>query len=372
MIGPVFWLTGDATLTRVSGINWSARTFVATTVGCLLLPFTQPHVHSHVIADVELRPIALKVVCLVEFVAPGAISLLVSDNANALSWIATGKARHGSGLQLLRAILAYLEKNKMRLRGMYVRTFQNVTSDMMRREKLAEIKERDANEKFIWMEPDHDWANFLSTLHMGDDWYVTDLTPDGPVGTWVPYGLVVEWHPSYYTLRREALKFGLTPAYLQPRNPAAERLMRGIEELAASPDQITLLGGAVISEFEILDFQEEVGRLGRMGTVLIVPIGVADPSDRRWGRYREMPPGGMDMGDVLCGEWQVWRKGYPAYETITPKSKGRRALSTIGIRAGECGCDLASENKGELRPREMGPFEGRMVTIGDQMWGKRH
>ena len=41
--------------------------------------------------------------------------------------------------------------------------------------------------------------------------------------------------------------------------------MMGIEELGDSPDQITLLGGADRSEFEILDFQAEVDRLGPMG-----------------------------------------------------------------------------------------------------------
>ena len=58
MIGPLFWLSGDAALTRIYGVNWSARTIIATTVGGLVLPFTKPHIRRHIIADVERLPIA--------------------------------------------------------------------------------------------------------------------------------------------------------------------------------------------------------------------------------------------------------------------------------------------------------------------------
>ena len=117
---------------------------------------------------------------------------------------------------------------------------------------------------------------------MFEDWYVTDLIPDGPVATLVSYWLAAGWTPSSYTLRIDALKFGLTPAYLHPRNPSMARLAVGVEELGDSPDQITLYGWTVRSEFEILDFQTEADRLFPMGEVLIVPKGVSGPSGRKW------------------------------------------------------------------------------------------
>ena len=126
----------------------------------------------------------------------------------------------------------------------------------------------------------------MITLRLGEDWYSAALEVDKPVAPWVSHGLVFGWGPSSFILCSEALKYGLTPAYSQPRNPAVERLMAGLGELGDCPDSITLLGGAARSEFGILDFQAEVDRLGPMGAVLIVPIGVADPSDRRrrWDR----------------------------------------------------------------------------------------
>ena len=162
----------------------------------MLLPFTKPHIQSHIIADSELLPVALRVVCLVEVVAPGAIPLLVSGDTIALSWIATEKARHGEGMELLRVILAYLGKNKMRVRGMYACTYHNATCVMMNREKLAEIQQWAETEKFERGEPGQACANFLSTMRMGEDWYVTDLIPGFPVDPWVSYGLAVGWDPS--------------------------------------------------------------------------------------------------------------------------------------------------------------------------------
>ena len=82
------------------------------------------------------------------------------------------------------------------------------------------------------------------------------------------------------------MKYGLAPAYLHPANPSVSRLMAGAEELGDCPDSITLLGGTVRSEFEILDFQPEVDRLDHTGEVLISPMGVAGPSDRRWSWCR--------------------------------------------------------------------------------------
>ena len=81
---------------RVSCVSWSAHTVIATTVGEPPTPtFTKPHIQSHIVADVELLPIALHVVCLVDVGFPGSIFLLVSDNKDAISWIAMGGGAMG-------------------------------------------------------------------------------------------------------------------------------------------------------------------------------------------------------------------------------------------------------------------------------------
>ena len=78
---------------------------------------------------------------------------------------------------------------------------------------------------------------------MGEDWYVTDIKPESPDEPWVSCGLVAELNPSSFALRGEALKFGLTPSYLHPRNPPVARLTVGIDELDDFSVQITILGG---------------------------------------------------------------------------------------------------------------------------------
>ena len=84
-------------------------------------------------------------------------------------------------------------------------------------------------------------------------------------------------------MRNEDMEYGLTPAYIHPGNPSLARSTGGVVELGERPGQITLIWVSVSSEFEITDFQAEVGKLGPMGAVLAVPIGSANPSDRRRG-----------------------------------------------------------------------------------------
>ena len=103
MLGPVLWQYGAAALAGVSGINWYARTFIATTiVGGFLLSFTEPRAQIRIISEVELLPSAVHVVCLVAVAIPVTVFLLVSGSSNATSWIMKGKALKGAGLKLLR------------------------------------------------------------------------------------------------------------------------------------------------------------------------------------------------------------------------------------------------------------------------------
>ena len=74
-----------------------------------------------------------------------------------------------------------------------------------------------------------------------------------------------------------------------------------MDELDACKGQTTLLMGSVRAGFESLGFHADLGRLGPMGAVLIVPLGVAGPSDRRWNWGRKMTICGVEIGGVHCG-----------------------------------------------------------------------
>ena len=153
----------------------------------------------------------------------------------------------------------------MRVRGMYARDPHNVTIDMLTRAKHTEIQQWTRYDNFEWKEPGRAWVNFPIAVHLGEAWHIDGVDPDRPAEPWAPHGLAVEWNPPSFTMCIEALKYGLAPAYLHPRNPSVARLMSGVAELDDSPRQFPLTGGPVRSEFEILVFQSEVDRLGPMG-----------------------------------------------------------------------------------------------------------
>lgn len=60
--GGIFWFSGDATLPRVSCINWPAREFIRCPISDLLDPYMLGHQQSIIIADVELFTIIIYIV----------------------------------------------------------------------------------------------------------------------------------------------------------------------------------------------------------------------------------------------------------------------------------------------------------------------
>ena len=126
----------------------------------------------------------------------------------------------------------------------------------------------------------------------------------------------------------------------------------GMGELYDRPDQITLPGEQCVRNSRFWIFRQKWTFRILWGAVLIVPIGVGDPSDRRWNWDRKMTIDSVEICDVLRGTWQVWSKGYPSYGPILPKRKWSRIPRTVGDRAKEFGYELASENKGARIPNQ--------------------
>ena len=102
---PIFWFSGDATLTRVSCINWSKREFICCPVSNILDPFGPRRQQCVIIADIELLAIAISIVVW-GTPGEGIIRIVFTDNMNALSWRHRRKAKRGIALELLQTIFA--------------------------------------------------------------------------------------------------------------------------------------------------------------------------------------------------------------------------------------------------------------------------
>ena len=91
----VLWFSGDATLTRVSCINWTTREFICCPISGLLGPFMPRYQQSIIIADIELLSIVISAVIWGE-TGDGSIHIEVTDNMDAMSWMSRKRAKRGS------------------------------------------------------------------------------------------------------------------------------------------------------------------------------------------------------------------------------------------------------------------------------------
>ena len=92
--GNVMWFSGDAALARASCVNWDAEGFICLPLSDLVDHFIPRHQQGLIIADIELLPMVLSLVVWGSAVA-NSVLLVVSGNANALSWMTKKRAENG-------------------------------------------------------------------------------------------------------------------------------------------------------------------------------------------------------------------------------------------------------------------------------------
>ena len=102
----ILWFTGDATMTRVSRINWTTREFICCPVSGLLGPFMPRHQQRIIIADIELLSLVISAVVWGE-TGEGIIHIEVTDNSNDMSWMSRKRANRGIALNLLSTFLKW-------------------------------------------------------------------------------------------------------------------------------------------------------------------------------------------------------------------------------------------------------------------------
>ena len=147
----IFWFPGDATLTRVSCINWSKREFICSPVSSIFGPFMPRHQQSIIIADIELLPI-INSIAAWGIPGEGIAHIAVTDNANALSWAHRRKAKRGIALELLETFLAWAIQLRLEMVIVYPRTYRNVTADALARHSVAQTEEWAWGKEFTWIE----------------------------------------------------------------------------------------------------------------------------------------------------------------------------------------------------------------------------
>ena len=148
---PVLWISSDATLKRIGVINWRVKQFMCLPIGELFDPFAGDSVRAINISDGELMAIALGVVVWATGFAGATIG--ISDNLNALHWIASKKAQFGVALQILRTTMRWIVKKNLDFAGLYSRSHHNVSADHLTRLRYEEICRWAKHHGFEWVCP---------------------------------------------------------------------------------------------------------------------------------------------------------------------------------------------------------------------------
>ena len=148
----VIWTSGDATLDRVAGIDWSAMKAFSCDVGPLKAAVEQfvreasgtsedpdeSEGSGFIISITEM----LAVVTLASLRARdwgGKLVLYAGDNQNVIRWLTKRQARHPVATYLLQILAALEASCRFRLHGAFVRTYHNVTADALTREEATEV-----------------------------------------------------------------------------------------------------------------------------------------------------------------------------------------------------------------------------------------
>ena len=142
----VVWTSGDATLDKVAGIDWSAMKAFACDVGPLKATMEQfVKEASGTVEDPDESEGSGFIISITEMLAVvtlaslrardwgGKLVLYAGDNQNVIQWLSKRQAKHPVATYLLQ-ILAALEASwRFRLHGAFVRTYHNTTADALTR-----------------------------------------------------------------------------------------------------------------------------------------------------------------------------------------------------------------------------------------------
>ena len=76
-------------------------------------------------------------------------------------------------------------------------------------------------------------------------------------------------------------------------------------------------------------------------SVLVVPMGVANPSGRSWDWSHTYTIDGVDFGDSMGGTWRIWMEGNTGFQSSEHMDTSITRLRTIVTRAAICKVKLA-------------------------------
>ena len=356
----ILWFSGDATLTRVSGINWTTKEFICCPVSGLLDPFLPRHHQSIIIADIELLSLVISSVVCGE-TGEGIIHIEATDNSNATSWMSRKRAKRGIALNLLSTFSKRTITMRLRLVFLYSRTYQNVSADALTRNSVGQIEDWALGEGFARVEIPAIWEKFCKSVD--PDELSRGCTPVCFSPRSDLLLSAVEWNPISYQVCETMRKFGIQPYQACTRHRFVEDIAvsYGIPRWDASMNS-DFAGGPGATELDLHGFIHFASSRQFTYWVFILAshIDISEHIADYWDTIERIDS--ALLGDVLASRWIIMTHGNLSIPELED-GYGWRPLGTIGMRCLDLNISLEQNSRKGKRINPISDSVGQFIFV---------
>ena len=121
----VIWISGDATLGTVAGVNWLGKEFFVLDAPRLIRAVKRNPLEDVIISECELLATLLIALLWGNRAGVSRILIVCADNLNVFHWLQNWKAKSGTACRTLQALVDYLVDNQVEVIPRYVRSGHN-------------------------------------------------------------------------------------------------------------------------------------------------------------------------------------------------------------------------------------------------------
>ena len=231
--------------------------------------------------------------------------IVCTDNMNVVAWLSNWEAKSSTSNTILKALIDYLVETGVEIIPRYVRSDRNVAADLLSRCIDGEAPEwAEQNDmKRIWLP--QEWVKLAERWQQEVDFsmLVRFEIPD-VIGSYGSKLTACEWRPSVYGLASILDKCGSRSYVYEPPHSAVLRAMKSVVEWAN--ETITLFGGIVWSEYEMIDFAYALEEIQPLVAVAITPYAFKEPEtvSSVWGDVIVVDS--SVYGSILNQRWRIY------------------------------------------------------------------
>ena len=191
------WFSGDVTLERAGGLNWSTREYFGEGPGEFISPCLPSTRSDAQIDELEFLTEILRTVAW-NVDSPNLAICGITDNSSSNMRYMKGKAKRGAGLQLARTFHKWLLTQHFRMYSFYCRSGRNMAADFLTRASPAAIDTWALERQMTKIDPRGSWSTFCSSIPPPWQEWIIPLSPTNVMAS--TEFTIVEWQSIAFSI----------------------------------------------------------------------------------------------------------------------------------------------------------------------------